>query len=295
MIDKANVVTEKKLAEMERHLAGVYDRAQKDIQRKSDAYFEQFRKADERKRELVESGKMSADDYEAWRKNKMMYGKRFTAMKQQIAAEYANVNETALAYINGELPDIYALNYNALADDVEGVGGYSFTLTDANTVKHLATTDNSLLPYKQLDKAKDIAWSTKKINAEVLQGIIQGESVRDISKRLLTVTTMEKNAAIRNARTMVTGAQNKGRLDSYARAEADGIILQKEWLSSNDGRTRHAHLPGSFGSLIVDIDKPFSNDIGLIMYPGDPGAHPANVYNCRCTMVANVKGFRKVN
>lgn len=292
MVDKAHRATDKKLAAMESHLEGVYDRAHRELQKKSDAYFEQFRKADERKRELVESGKMSAEDYEDWRKNKMMYGKRFTAMKQQIAAEYANVNETALAYINGELPDVYSLNYNALATDVDGVGGYSFTLTDANTVKYLATTDNSLLPYKQLDKAKDIAWSTKKINAEVLQGIIQGESVRDISKRLLTVTTMEKNAALTNARTMVTGAQNKGRLDSYARAEADGIILQKEWMATNDSRTRHWH--AMLDGQQRDQDKPFDSEYGKIMYPGDPSAHPANVYNCRCTMVANVKGFRKV-
>ena len=105
---------------------------------------------------------------------------------------------------------------------------------------------------------------------------------------------MNKTQAIRSARTIVTGAENKGRQDSYARAEADGIILQKEWLSSDDNRTRHAHLSSSFGSLIVDIDKPFSNDIGLIMYPGDPGAHPSNVYNCRCSMAAVVKGFKKV-
>jgi hypothetical protein len=105
---------------------------------------------------------------------------------------------------------------------------------------------------------------------------------------------MNKTQAIRSARTLVTGAENKGRLDSYKRAQDDGIVLQKEWLSSNDGRTRHAHLPGSFGSLIVDIDKPFSNDIGLIMYPGDPGAHPANTYNCRCSMASVVKGFKKV-
>ena len=27
------------------------------------------------------------------------------------------------------------------------------------------------------------------------------------------------------------------------------------------------------------------------MYPGDPEAHPSNVYNCRCTIAARVIGF----
>ncbi len=292
MLDKAHATTDKKLEAMETHLGDMYNRAQKEIQRKADAYFEQFRAADEKKRKLVEAGKLDVDEYKTWRKNKMMYGKRFTALKQQLGAEYANVNKTALAYINGELPDVYALNYNALAADVDGVGGYSFTLTDADTVKFLATTDESLLPYKQLDEAKDIAWSTKKINAEVLQGVIQGESVNDIAKRLVNVTTMEKNAAIRNARTMVTGAQNKGRIDSYARAEADGIILKKEWLATSDGRTRHWH--ADLDGQKRKQDKPFENDYGKIMYPGDPSAHPANVYNCRCTLIAVVEGFKKV-
>lgn len=292
-MDKAHIETEKRLARVESHLADVYDRAQVEIQKKADAYFEQFVSADEKKRLLVEKGKLDADTYERWRKNKIMYGRRFTALKEQLAAEYANVNKTALSYINGELPEVYALNYNSLAPDVDGVGGYSFTLTDANTIKYLATTDDSLLPYKQLDVAKDIAWSTKKINSEVLQGILQGEKITDIAKRLENVTTMEKAAAVRNARTMVTGAQNKGRLDSYARAEADGIILQKEWLATNDNRTRHWH--AALDGQQRDQDKPFDSEYGKIMYPGDPSAHPANVYNCRCTLVANVKGFRKVN
>jgi SPP1 gp7 family putative phage head morphogenesis protein len=128
----------------------------------------------------------------------------------------------------------------------------------------------------------------KKINAETLQGILQGESMDKIAKRLRNVQEMNKTQAIRSARTIVTGAENKGRQDSYARAEADGIILQKEWLATNDGRTRHSH--AVLDGAIVDQDKKFDNGL---MYPGDPSGRPEEVYNCRCTLVAKVNGFKK--
>ena len=295
MADKAHILTDEKLAQMEKRLSAIYAEAQRDIQKKADKYFDQFKKADAEKRKLVEQGKLTDDEYKKWRQGKIMYGKRFTAMKEDISRQLLNVNQTATAYINGELPEIYALNYNALATSVDGVGGYSFTLTDADTVKHLALTDKSLLPMRKIDPAKDIPWNMKKINSQVLQGIIQGESIPKISKRIMNVQEMNKDAAIRSARTIVTGAENKGRMDSYKRAEADGIVLQKEWLSSNQpGRTRDWHLPGDFESLIVDTDKPFVNSIGEIMFPGDPSADGANVYNCRCSMSAVVKGFKKV-
>ena len=75
----------------------------------------------------------------AWRKNKLMYGERFTKMKEQCAQQILHANETALAYVNGNLPEVYALNYNALESSVDGVGGYSFTLVDADTVRNIAT------------------------------------------------------------------------------------------------------------------------------------------------------------
>ncbi len=295
MADKAHILTDEKLEEMEKRLSAIYSEAQKDIQKKADEYFDNFKKADAEKRELVKQGKLTDEEYQQWRQNKIMYGKRFTAMKEDVAKQLLNVNQTATAYINGQLPEIYALNYNALEKAVDGVGGYSFTLVDADAVKHLATTDKSLLPYRKLDPAKDIPWNMKKINSQVLQGIIQGESIPDISKRIMNVQAMNKDAAIRAARTIVTGAENKGRMDSYKRAEADGIIMQKEWLSSNQpGRTRDWHLPERFDSLIVDVDEPFHNSEGDIMFPGDPSASGANVYNCRCSMSVVVKGFKKI-
>ena len=110
-----------------------------------------------------------------------------------------------------------------------------------------------------------------------------------IAGRLSKVTGMNETAAIRNARTMVTGAENKGRQDSYARATADGIILERTWIATNDSRTRHSH--AVLDGETKQIDTPFSNGL---MYPGDPDGEPSEVYNCRCTLIAKVKGFKKI-
>jgi SPP1 gp7 family putative phage head morphogenesis protein len=277
---------------MEKRLSAIYSRADKEITKKYNDLLQKVSIQDRKNRELVETGKLSEDEYKKWRKKKLLFEKQAKERANEIAAELSRVNEMAIAYVNGRLPEIYGLNYNALEDAVSEIKGYSFTLVDADTVRNLALNDETLLPYQYIDKKKDVRWNTKKVNAEVLQGILQGESVPDIAKRLRNVTAMNRNASIRNARTAVTGAECKGRQDSYIRATQDGIVLKREWIATNDGRTRHSHrlLDGQ----IAEVDKPFKSELGDIMYPGDPEADPANVYNCRCTIAAKVMGFKKV-
>ena len=288
MADKAHILTDEKLEEMEKRLSAIYSRAEKEIQQTADEYFSRFAKQDEDKRKLLEQGKITEEEYTKWRKGKVMYGKRFTEMKEQCAQQLLNVNKTAIAYINGELPEVYALNYNAIESAVNGVGDYSFTLVDADTVRNLAVTDTSLLPYKKIDPKKDIPWNMKKINAETLQGILQGESMDKIAKRIMNVQEMNKTQAIRSARTLVTGAENKVRLDSHRRAEEDGIILEEKWVATKDGRTRHSH--AMLNGETKKTNETFSNGLE---YPGDPNGRPEEVYNCRCTMTAKVLGFKK--
>lgn len=88
---------------------------------------------------------------------------------------------------------------------------------------------------------------------------------------------------------MVTSAENKGRIDMMDDAEKQGIIALKRWISTHDARTRdwHAELDGQ----MQEKDKPFENSVGKIMYPGDPSADPANIYNCRCAIGYKVTGF----
>ena len=298
MADKAHRLTDEKLEEMEKRLSAIYSRAEKEIQKTADEYFARFAKQDEAKRKLLEQGKITEDEYKKWRKGKVMYGKRFTEMKEQCAKQLLNVNQTALAYINGELPEVYAINYNDLASAVDGVGGYSFTLVDADTVRNLAVTDTSLLPYKEIDPKKDIPWNMKKINAETLQGILQGESMDKIAKRIMNVQAMNKDAAIRSARTIVTGAECKGRQDSYQRAKDDGIILRKYWLATYDKRGRDWHKDAGNDyteEKAIEIDDFFIVDGEKMLHPGDSmhGASGHNLYNCRCSVASKVNGFKK--
>ena len=75
-------------------------------------------------------------------------------------------------------------------------------------------------------------------------------------------------------------------------AEDYGIEMQKTWLATLDDRTRDAH--AELDGETVDIDKPFKNSIGEIMFPCDPDCKDGeNVYNCRCTMITSIKKYPK--
>ena len=129
----------------------------------------------------------------------------------------------------------------------------------------------------------------KRVNAEMLQGILQGESIPKMAARMARVTGSNQAAATRAARTLVTEAENKGRQDSYERAKKDGVMLQRKWIATYDMRTRHAH--AMLDGKLAEVDEPFESELGPIMFPGDHTAHPSNVYNCRCTMGVKYMGF----
>lgn len=294
--DKSLRETEQRLLTMETHLEVIYSRAGREVQKKADQYFAQFEKADKKKRNEVDAGKLDEDKYKTWRKNKLLYGRRYADFQRKITQELAVVNETALAYINGETPEVFALNYNDMGSDITAEvnsrfdAGVSFDLVNADTVRILASEDRELLPQKKLDIPKDERWNAQKMQSELLQGILQGESIPKIARRMGNVVGMNHDSAVRNARTMVTGAQNSGRMDGMRRAVNAGIILKRIWMSAEDSRVRKAH--HELDGQVRGMDEPFVNALGDIMYPGDPHAKPANVYNCRCTLGTDIIGFR---
>lgn len=297
--DPAHVWTDEQLATLERRIAAEYKKAAYELQDKIDAYFESFKKRDAETKALigtiVNGREYTEQDYKQWRMAQIGRGKRFEALRDRMAERMTNANEVAAAYINDSTPGIYSLNRNYAAYTIEQqVGAVGFDLWDEQTARRLIVEQPDLMPYyppqRAVQRGFDLAWGKRQITAQVTSGILQGESIKHLADRLQTnITNMNRTSAIRAARTAVTGAQNAGRLGSYFQAEEMGIRLKKRWLSTLDGRTRHAHqlLDGQ----VQDNDKPFQSILGDIMFPGDPDAAPANVYNCRCTLIAEIEGI----
>lgn len=293
--DLGHQLTDKELAKLERRIAKLYREAGKELQATIDAYFEQFKKRDEEMKALigtVQNGKEWTEaDYKQWRLNQIGRGERYQAMRDRVAHRVTDANAVAVSYTNDATPGIYSLNRNYAAYTIESVAGdVGFDLWDEQTVKRLMVEQPGLMPYyppkRALKRGIDLAYGKKQITASVTSSILQGKSIKhmadDLQKR---ITTMSRDSAIRTARTAVTGAQNAGRMDSYAAAEKMGIKLKKCWLATLDARTRHSH--AMLDGEQVAQDKKFSNGC---RFPGDPQGPPWEIYNCRCTLIAAVEG-----
>ena len=282
--DVAHLKTDKELAKLEKRISEVYKEAADDLQKTIDDYFAKFAKRDEKQRKRLEAGEITEQEYKQWRLAQMGRGQRFKALQNRVAERYTKANQTAVSYVNDATPGIYSLNRNYSAYTIEKVAGnVGFDLWDEQTVRRLIVDNPEVMPYyppeKALKRGIDLEYGKKQISASVTSSILQGKSIPGIAKDLRTrIPEMNKASAVRTARTAITGAQNAGRMDSYAAAEKMGIKLKREWLAVIDNRTRHAHamLDGQKAAM----GEPFKVDGEEIMFPGDTSAPGYLVYNC---------------
>lgn len=293
--DSAHRRTDQELADLESRIAAEYKKAAEELQEKIDAYFEKFKERDAEQLQKLKNGEITAEYYKQWRLAQIGRGKRFEALRDRVAERMTDANTVAAAYINDATPGLYSLNRNYAAYTIEQQVGadVGFDLWDEQTVRRLIVEQPDLMPYyppkRAVKRGIDLAYGKRQITAQVTSGILQGESIKRLADRLQTnIPNMNRTSAIRAARTAVTGAQNAGRIDSYFRAEEMGIKLKKRWLSTLDNRTRHTH--ALLDGQVRPNDKPFEVSGYEIMFPGDSSATPEMVYNCRCTLVAEVEG-----
>ena len=281
--DYAERETDKAIEELEDRIYRIYKQAYEEARDKFIKKGQDFNEKDKIKRKEFESGKITEEEYINWRKGQSFITERLNQIANELGEDLVHADQIALSVANGYMPDVYAMNFNYQTYDVEQSTQIdtSFTLYSRESVERLEKGGRKILPKRKMDVPKDKKWNVQHLRNEIMQGILQGKSIPDIAKGLRNVTDMDRRASIRNARTMMTGAQNGGRLDAMKRASDLGIRVQKEWMATLDSRTRDSHqkLDGERKNL----DELFSNGCAK---PGDPNGRPEEVYNCRCTMVA---------
>lgn len=286
MSDKARAYTDKELEKIEKELERLYAQALADILRKWDAYIAQHAQKLERLlkrlKKALTSGDQAAIDkakaeYEAELERITKRDNAFKQLKDDIIKKLVNTDKLAYDMVNAILPKIYAANYN----DLSVPAGVAFGIIDPKTVKNLVLGTLNLLA--------DERWNRERLNAAIMQGILLGENMNDIAKRLLPMLDGNRKAAMRNARTAVTYAENQGRLDSMKAADEDfGLVYEKMWIATHDNRTRDSHL--EVDREQVPLNEEFSNGL---MCPADPNGAPEEVFNCRCTMNRILVGIRR--
>lgn len=298
-MDYAHSATDKMLYALEHRIRAEYSTAVREAEAAMQDYLRHFEKNDSIMVAKLHAGDINLKQYKDWRMKQMMLTRKWETTRAELADIYVNADKVAAELILDTSSRAYALNHNYGTFEAEKGAGLdtSYTLYSKDTVSRLLKDNPDLLPPVGKNTAERIAsgeirrWNMREVQSVMTQGILQGKSIPKIAKDLAkTVGDRNMHSAVRDARTMMTSAQSAGRLDSYRRAESMGIKMGKQWMATHDGRTRHSHR--DIDGELVPVEALFSNGL---RFPADPYGAPAEVYNCRCTMVGEVLGVDDVD
>ena len=313
--------TEKEFVKLKKRIEKEFKKASIEVQEKLDKHLKAYDRKIVQKQKLVAEGKMTAAEFKQWKLGQIAIGKRWQGLKDDLSQTLLNANLNAEKIIKDSFLDTYAKNLSyglyEVSEAIKTVDvNYSFTIYNKDAVARLIKHTPQILPeagvlmQRKLAEGKVKRWAEGQIQSVMTQHILQGKSIaatakeirkmgdsvileeiRNQDKKTATQIAKElerrnKAAAVRNARTMTTSAMNGGRLDGYRKAAEMGIDVEKRWDAIHDNRTRDSHR--GIDGEIVEYDDTFSNGL---MYPGDMSGPPEEVYNCRCAMWSNIKGY----
>lgn len=283
MADKAHILTDKKLEQMERRLSAIYSVSY----RKTQAKMLEFAKGIDGKAsellKVIKEAKTEAEQkaaknaYLQYFKKDVVKSKAFKDLSAEIALDLFNTNTEASTYINSQTPEIYALNYNwineQLAKDIPDFVSQQITSKEADEYGDLTK--------QTISKAKDTKWNEGNIKKSVIVGASFLLGANAIMKRSAKLTVdKNRNSAYRQNVDMGGDAETKARYDGLRRSEAMGNKHTKIWKTAGDNRVRDSH--AAIDGEEVDINALFSNGLKR---PKDPNGRPEEVYNCRCTIL----------
>lgn len=126
---------------------------------------------------------------------------------------------------------------------------------------------------------------------EIAKGKLRGQSISEIVSGIIKRRSFYRYQLLRIARTETTAAAG---FASDVASSTSGLVLEKVWISAQDGRTRivpeDSYDHYNMNLKRVDDGQPFrvprkNGGFELLMFPADPEGSAGNVINCRCSMV----------
>lgn len=190
--------------------------------------------------------------------------------------------------IQSTMVDIYGENRAYTIHTIQRSGGtVSFQPVNQkqiNVILQQTQTPFSKIAFKNLGNNPLVVG---RLQSELTQSALLGESQRDVIKRIRKVTRQSQYQAQRVAQTESLRVMNQARYDAATEAEAMGLKMTKEWSARLvNTRETHANLDG----VKVAHDEAFVTSAGnKLMYPGDPSAPADEIINCHCVLITDVE------
>lgn len=204
------------------------------------------------------------------------------SLEQKASLQWLDAIDDTYKYLNGFSKEQWRKTYSPLIQGVyEDTGSYwglqlGLEFDIRNIQGELALDEYTLVFSNQIAQT-----NSDNIKAILQTGYKEGYTIEQMTSSindLYSGWSEWRGELI--SRTETTRAANDGARKLY---QSWGIE-KKEWLSTNDDRTRDSHL--AMNEQIVDIDKPFKTPDGIeLMQPGDSNAPLSETAACRCTVL----------
>ena len=215
-------------------------------------------------------------------------GARWTLARRRIARELTSARVTVNERINSSLVEAFAAGMNEAAYTLS-LSGCDMLPVTAAVVSALVADRVISLNTTRLKTRMLLKYNEQRTQSAVHAVLAQDIAVSEFPKQAARhVVNARKQEMIASARALIYGASDSGAYYAGIEAQKSGVEIEKTWLSIMDMRVRksHARLHGT----TIPLNEKFHGDYGLLRFPHDPNAVPAEVYNCRCRMAVHPAG-----
>ena len=245
----------------------------------------------------VDSGKIKPPQYyvergevDKWREGFVRALIRKDEVIDGIMEQLDAAGADAAALIRGSMVDIYKANRQETTDrlsrEADQMGeSATFAKYEKRQIDVLLQEQQSpfsKLAYQNMGANPAIR---RRLQNELAQATILGESQQEIIKRIRKVTGQTVAQARRVAQTERTRVQSQARWQAGNEAAAMGLRVYNTW-STRMINSRESHIRLNGKSALQGERFPGS----VLRFPGDPEGPAREVINCFCVLVPNLLG-----